>query len=453
MKISSALFASLLAACATSQSTANPVSCRSIVNAEMINKCLHKTGTSLPSSVDLSSKKYFPPVINQGELGTCDFCAVVYYQMTYMYNQAYDRAASPSNTFSPLFGYNFLNNAGPYPFNIRVDDVYKFATKHGFATINDVPYDLNYLPWCSDFKIWNKAIGSRIKGYSYFTYNNMSAGADESFATEAAFLNKIKKCLAGGEVLVAQTFPYSAAFGKLSDDPATKADDKFVGQNIIVGEGYSPEHTMAVVGYNDSVWVDLNNDGIVQPNEKGAIKIADSFGTEDTTIQNNGFFWMAYSTVTSSIFECRFNRMIIQPWYQPRIIAKVTLNSAKRDSLRFQFGRSTTATTNGVLAEQVFDPVGFGYTPGTSGVSLIEGGECAFDGGVDQASDGNFTIDLTEIYANNRINWWYLRIDNNSDSPCIIKQFTIIDTRTGQVIRDTNLPQTVTNSEVFRFIK
>ena len=89
---------------------------------------------------------------------------------------------------------------------------------------------------------------------------------------------------------------------------------------------------------------DANNDNKVQPEEKGAIKIADSFGPEHPTPQNKGFHWMTYSTFVHSIAENRVNRLILRENYSPKIICKITLNTAERDKIKFQFGRKSTKT-------------------------------------------------------------------------------------------------------------
>lgn len=38
---------------------------------------------------------------------------------------------------------------------------------------------------------------------------------------------------------------------------------------------------MTLVGYNDNIWVDINGNGIVDNGEKGAFKIANSWGNDD----------------------------------------------------------------------------------------------------------------------------------------------------------------------------
>jgi hypothetical protein len=405
----------------------------------------------LPESVDLSATKYFPPIYDQGYIGSCDWFAVVYYQMTFLYNKAYDRADSLRNTFSPKFGYNILNNGASYPYNIRVDDVYRFSIKHGSATMADFPYDMDYRPWCTDAAIWQNAINYRIGGYTHFTYNNTDSSADYSFLDYNSYFNEIKKLLDSGEVLVIQSNTFSGSLYKeISDDTSTHADDPFVGEQIIYSGNNGPDHTLAVVGYNDNIWVDLNNDGIVQPNEKGALKIADSYNSAS---HNKGFLWMAYSTVGSSIWLYRVNRMTIRKNYHPRILCKLTLISAQRDNIRFQFGRNPSNNINAVPANnpEVFDPYGLGYGLGTNGVSLMPGGYCAFDGG-SSSSECSFSFDLSDIFKDNKQDYWYLRIENSGADSCIIKDFEIIDLTTGDTAKDNGLPKTIVNEETIRFL-
>lgn len=415
---------------------------------------------SVPACIDLSSTKYFPPIENQGYIAACDWFAVIYYQMTFLYNKQFNRAASLDNTFSPKFGYNFLNNASIYPYNIRVDDVYKFVQKHGSATMSELPYDMaagtGFMEWCTDAKIWENALNYRTNGYSYFTYKNTAAKADYSFDDFSKYLFEIKKLLSEGEILVVQTNtvePGKSLYKVINNDTSTVDDDKYVGEQILYSGNNGPDHTMAVVGYNDHIWVDLNNDGIVQPEEKGALKIADSYGLNIMPNRNNGFIWMLYSTVESSIFEHRVNRMNIRSNYKPKITCKITLNTSQRDKLRFQFGRSDSNNGSDIPKNDtlIFDPYGLGFNTGTAGVSLLEGGACAFDGGK-EAHDGSFVFDLTDIYNNNRSQYWYLRISNSGTDTAIIKSFEINDTEKGCIAKDNGLPYKLINQEVFRFV-
>jgi hypothetical protein len=412
--------------------------------------------SSLGSAVDLSETKHFPPIFDQGSIGSCDWFAVVYYQMTFMQNRAHDRAAAPSNTFSPQFGYNMLNNGGSFPYKIRVDDVYKFSRAHGSATLAEFPYDQKYEPWCTDGSIWEAALQRRIADYHYFTLRDEAPGAAYSFQTDADFVAEIRRLIGEGEVLVVQFMTWAGITpATIADDPSTSADDAHVGEAIVTQGNKLADHTLAVVGYDDDVWVDVNGDGTVQADEKGALKIADSYDL-GSTLHNNGFLWMAYRAVPSSFWLSRVNRMTLRPPdYAPKVIARVTLNAWERDKIQLQLGRSTGNTPQDVLSgpARVVDPVGPGFTLGTSGESLIAGAPWTFDGTRDAAGDGSFAYDLTDIAGDDFGGWWYLRIRNGGDKPVVVKRLEIVNSSTGQAVSDTGVPVTLGNEEAYRFVR
>ena len=162
---------------------------------------------------------------------------------------------------------------------------------------------------------------------------------------------------------------------------------------------------------------------------------------------------MAYCTVDSSIFEHRVNRMSIRNNYSPKVLGKITLTAAERDKIKFQFGRSANSSEPaGTGHRPVFDPYGLGYEAGTAGVSLIAGGNFSFNGGRKPA-DGSFVFDLTDIHADNTTGYWFLKIENRGSQPVIIKDFEILNTENGLVVKDHGLPVTIVQQEVYRFLK
>lgn len=89
--------------------------------------------SDLPSKVDNSQSKYFPPIGDQGSVGSCAAWASTYYQFTYAQNKALNRTATYQNSISPVWVYNFANkseDAGLY-----VGDPYKILKNIGAPTI------------------------------------------------------------------------------------------------------------------------------------------------------------------------------------------------------------------------------------------------------------------------------------------------------------------------------
>jgi len=422
----------------------------------VLGQCKASTEPEAGPAVDHSETAYFPPVLSQGDIGSCDWFAVTYYQMTFMQNRARGRAVAPSNTLSPQFGYNMLNNGANYPYNICVDDVYKFVRVHGSATLAEFPYDQRYEPWCTSGTIWEAALERRIADFAFFTLRNEAPGAAYSFDQDADFLGEIRRRIDEGEVLVVQFCTWmQIASGTIADDPSTSADDAHVGEAIITEGNKMPDHTLAVVGYDDNVWVDLNGDGNVQPDEKGALKIADSYALT-SALHNKGFLWMAYRAVPTSIWLSRVNRMILRPPdYAPTVIARVALNAWERDKIQLQLGRSTGNTVQDVQngAQRVVDPIGPGFEPGTRGVSLITGAPWAFDATRDAPGDGSFAFDLTDIAGSDLGGFWYLRIKNAGDKPVIVKGFEIATAGGARAVSDTGVPVTLGTEETYRFVQ
>jgi hypothetical protein len=400
---------------------------------------------ALPSEVDHSRSPHFPPFMDQGRVASCDWFACAYYQMSYTLNRMKNRPASPSTTFSPKFGFNAINNANVYPNNIWFVDIYNFLQRHGSVFLTDLPYDLargeHYKEWVRDPELWRKAIPHRIAKYEFINFD----------------VDLIKQHLAKGEVLVVQ-FDYNGMnHGRLRDDPKDAKDDPFVNQTIITSGKHGPDHTVALVGYNDHLWVDLNGDGILQAGEKGAFKLAESY--REPAI-NDGFRWVSYQAVrnpqTTVFYENKAWRIEMREAYQPRLLAQVVLKHGQREKLKLQFGRSFSQDAGEArkLGESyTFEPYGLGFKPGASGKSLIEGGDCAFDGGKIPC-EGGFTFDLTDLLAPSiQAEFWYFRLLNESDQPVSIQSFKLVDLERNLVQSAEDLPPAYSRQEKTVFIR
>lgn len=418
-----------------------------------------------PASVDNSSSKYFPSIGNQGSIGSCTSWAMVYYQMTYMVNRALDRPASvSSHVMSPKWSYNLTNNGNNQ--GTTFVDVLQVLSDIGAADLQqvpmtDYPQDSTFLTsWHPTEKIWRNAQQYKLSGYSLIP---TPSGNTPITSPNDSDLNEIKKYLAEGEILSFSTKFRRWHCERIEANNEVPANNAYLNQWIasrcdenstVVG------HRMTIVGYNDNIWVDINQDGKVQEGEKGAFKIANSWGNWRNG--NSGFIWISYdalnkvscvnnATLNNSNRIIPFNYIIRYIVKKPEplshLYAKITLNSAARDTVRVSISETTA---NGTKKQWNTLPF-YGEN----------GAKYSFDG-TDLKHDGTFLFDLSNVdsqvsASDLENNLWEITIqDTKNDADSLtIKQVQLVDDK-NNVVYDGDLTEWTTingSSKVVSFNK
>ena len=237
----------------------------------------------LPASVDNSTNKnakYCPPIGDQKGVGSCKYWADHYFCATYQYNKLMDTQVSEETTFSPRWYYanevrNYFNYVNGFYTGMTLDRCPNINFSASGDDGTDFPADT----------VDNWLYSERIKI------------SDEDVDT----LEEMKEAIAEGNVVSVATsaywWQYMNIVGSLSSE-----NKKFEGQQIIVacmGEKNSDSggHAITIVGYNDDIWVDLNQNGTIEAGEKGAFKIANSWGDD---WGNDGYMWVAYDALNET---------------------------------------------------------------------------------------------------------------------------------------------------------
>ncbi|WP_022663787.1 PKD domain-containing protein [Desulfospira joergensenii] len=394
----------------------------------------------IPAGVDNSRLKYFPPIRSQGSLNSCGVFSGTYYAMTHMYAMANDvdvKTGGDGTQLSPKWTYNMVNggtNSGTWYYW-----AYEIGQKHGVATWEEFPYDSNYRAWNLNPETWEDALYRRFDQYGYVANTHLEPG-----------LEQVKQMLLNGYVLNIATYIYSWNWQTISDDPSTTEDDGFVGKRCVSWvNGTSGYHAMAVVGYNDDIWVDINNDQVVDPGEKGAFRIANSWGTG---WGEAGYAWMSYDALRtlsavsggpstgriSGWYPTRAHWVTARSGYEPRLMAEFTLNHAKRDQLRMTLGvsdidQSIPSVT--WIPEMIYN----------------QGGAYGFSG-TTTAVDGTFVFDLTDLVpSDGGLKTYYLGFqDDTAGDEAVLKSFALIDPVSGYVRTESlDSPQTIDGTKVY----
>ena len=413
-------------------------------------KDLASTGSdSLPYSVDLSKSKYFPPIGNQGGLGSCATFSSVYYQFTYAVNQKRDVATTADNVRSPQIVYNFINASANIGTNYESN--YRFLKYFGAPTMSLVPYnDQDDKDWHTSKGIWREAIRARLD--DYYVFDELGVDDKQITSPDDPDLIPVKTALSNGQILGYSTYVSSWKSTTLKTNSDAPENDKYAKEECVtVCDGSSGPHAMTLVGYNDNIWIDINNNDKVDNGEMGAFKIANSWGD---SYCNDGFVWVAYDAlnkVTSVEGGPASNRQPIFTSIRSITVRdyndladfyiEYTINTAKRTQHEVYF----TAEKNGTIEKYKMFYGSGGYTN--------EANEGAFDGS-DQACDGTFVCPLdniaSEINYENFEDYTFnvMFKDTLEDSnPLIVKDIRLVNENTGEsYIVAKNLPCTLDGS-------
>lgn len=251
-----------------------------------------KDSSSLPKSIDNSQSKYFPEIGNQGSLGSCTCWAQTYYQFTYEMNKSRGITTTPQNSFSPIFTYSLVCSATP-DLGSGFHDVANLMKETGAAPVSSVPITDDCTNWNANENIRREALKYRIKDFQMF--EDIGDSKKQITSPDDEDLAAIKTSLANGDVLTFSTEIYSWVAEKIKKNSEISENDKFTDEYVVTKQiGAKGGHRMTIVGYNDNLWVDINNNNNVDSGEMGALKIANSWGVDYC---NDGFVWVAYDAL------------------------------------------------------------------------------------------------------------------------------------------------------------
>lgn len=308
----------------------------------------------LPLAVDVSEALTFPPIGNQGDFASCLPWAMCYYQLTNnhcvvngLHAKTETGATVSENIMAPGFIYSLCNggvNAGTH-----LVDVTEALIAYGCPNAN--VYDLTITEeslkqWCTDTNVWYDAMYNKPKKITYIPIN-----AEQVINKNSNCVELIKRELANGYVLTfgtkAKDFEFTTNISSNLDNTGiTEYGCKFR-NNSFASDG----HFMTIVGYDDTFWIDVNDNGQEDDGEFGAFKIMNSAGQRVTEYMT-GYIWMAYDALgsISGVVNASANRypamesavycIEVQKNYSPLLVAEVEITTAKRNDIIVSLGIS-----------------------------------------------------------------------------------------------------------------
>lgn len=368
-------------------------------------------GGALPISVDNSTLPAFPSIGAQS-LNSCVGWAMGYYQFSHNNGLAlgWNNKTDTTKRCSSKFVYNMINNGlndGSY-FN----DAFNLLSKHGCIPQASFPEDADYRGWNTNPDLWKGAISYRANTVQYINNVDTVAGVEQ-----------MKQLLNNGYVLTYGTYVDSWQYTTIKANPAS-CSNPLAGQHaLLYMNGQQSGHAMTIVGYDDSAWVDINSNSVVDNGELGVLKVANSWGTN---WKNKGYIYVPYdalkavSGVSGAPSAGRLGAFMSNMAYHlpvkaaggvaytPKLLAKFTINHALRNQMSLKFGSSTNTATGASSTITPFAMMNKGGAYPFSGTVVMD----VSDLPVSSSTDKSFYVTVT---------------DNKAGSAATLSSFEIID--------------------------
>jgi len=299
----------------------------------------------LPPLVDNSALPYMRPVINQAN-ASCGQAALVSYN--YAYELACERnlpAMLPENQYPTHFTYNFQNGGNGW---LGVSYFHTIEVLRLCGCMNVADYGGVYddgRRWINGYDVYYNGMLNRIKGIQ-----KIKTGTEEGILALKHWLHDHMG--EGNHGGMASFYACSPWNPEILD-----ADTPEGGKYVMTWFYPWAVHAMTIVGYNDSIRWDYNNDGqytnhidinedsIMDPRdwEIGAFKFVNSYG-EDWL--DSGYCYLMYKCLAETfdnggIWNQEVHILDIDPDYQPLMTYKITLKHDKRVKIRILAGASS----------------------------------------------------------------------------------------------------------------
>lgn len=279
---------------------------------------------SLPSSVDNSKEKYFPPIFSQ--IGnSCSQASSIGYVFTYEANLLLDTDASfMENRFSYLFTWNFIN--GGQDVGALDTDAYDLSMSTGIMKASDFPTQVSAYTfrWASGYEKYINAFRYRVKR----TIPIDAKGEDGILRLKKYLFNKDGKSDKGGIV----TFGSATGNWRLDNNYQGPSNTGY--KSILVQLATEGAHAMTIVGYDDAVEFSTPSGDKFY----GAFIVANSWGS---FMHDDGRFYLPYYffTIDNGDYKLRTDVNGIEvEIHKPKIVFKVGLTYTSRDDLSFSIG-------------------------------------------------------------------------------------------------------------------
>lgn len=281
----------------------------------------------LPSSVDNTLQKYFPPLINQRG-GSCAQASAIGYMFTYEMNRLLDRDASVSadNRFSYQYTYNFVNDgedSGSFGW-----DGLSLAMSNGIITEGDFPVSSSSsFKWATGYDKYLKAIHYRATGFRQIALEKW----DDLAQVKQFLYNRGESGRPGGIVV------YSAKATNWSFDNNYSGPSETGYKCLQTKLATEGGHALTIAGYDDLVEFTTPSGEV----SRGAFIVVNTWGSYS---HDNGRFYLPYWFFFHSVAANGLTSYVTTvdvAYQEPKIVYRVGVSCDSRNDLSFLIGAAS----------------------------------------------------------------------------------------------------------------
>ena len=315
----------------------------------------------LPAVLDNSLNPCFAGISDQKLFASCQQHHSVSYVFGYEINRLRGLDGKlPRNFYPSHFTFNFFNNAN-WDIGVSYFHSLDVLMSQGQMTGSDYGVDqlMDDSGWPTGYDKYYNGMHNRLaKAYT------IPMNTEEGQNTLKHYLyDHLEESPTGGVALFSATSPYGPYLRSLP--PGTPEADK----PVIIFFDWFAVHGGTIVGYNDSIRYDINNDGQYTNDvdinndgkvdlldwEIGGFRVANSYGA---WWGDQGFYYVLYSAMAHPYGAGgvqNTNVVILEPMadYQPRLTMKLSFKTSCRSHYRFRAGVS--ADTSMTIPEHEID--------------------------------------------------------------------------------------------------
>lgn len=368
---------------------------------------------SLPMVVDNSQFIYMRPAFNQAHY-SCGQASLIGYNFTYEMARKRDVSANNINNQYPThFAWNFMNGGNGYygVSYLHSAQILKFCGTPSVAVYGGMAAG-GYERWMSGYENYLSAMENRITSIS-----QIPVGTEEELQTLKYWLYDHHE---GSEYGGLASF-YAQY---LTVNQTLPAGTPEAGKYVITSFGGSPNHAMTIVGYNDEIrWdynndgqytnhIDINNDGVVNMKdwEIGGFKMVQSYGGVPNW-GDQGYAYMMYKTVADrlgqgGIWNHCVHVLDVKEAYEPQLVAKINLKHDRRTAVKVIVGVSNSI--NADSPEFIFDSPIVDFQGGDN---YMQGGETEADKTIEYGLD--LSPLLTNIQLDQQVKFFMQVVEND----------------------------------------